>query len=88
MWPPVTNKGPDSPFQEMGSNTGVTVAWNWDCGWEYSPELLMNIEWFLYGMTTASCLCMYILTLDGRVTEGFSKLDEDLLNNQPIAFEI
>lgn len=48
---------------------------------EYSSELLMNIEWFLYGMTTASCLCTNILMLDGRVAEGFSKLDEDLLNN-------
>lgn len=56
-------------------------------GREYSPELLMDIEWFLYGMPTASCLCMYIL-LDGRVTEGFFTLHEDLFSNQLIAFEI
>lgn len=56
-------------------------------GGEYSPELLMNIEWFLYGMPTASCLCLHIL-LDGRVTRAFSKLDGDLLNSQLIAFEI
>lgn len=56
-------------------------------GGEHSPELLMNIESFLDGMPTASCLCICIL-LDGRVTEGFSKLDEDLPNNQVIAFEI
>lgn len=56
-------------------------------GGEYSPELLMNIEWFLHGMPTASCLCMHI-PLDGKVTRAFSKLDEDLLNSQLIAFEI
>lgn len=56
-------------------------------GGEHSPELLLNIEWFLYGMPAASCLCVCIL-LDGRVTEGFSKLDEDLPNSQLIAFEI
>lgn len=56
-------------------------------GGEHSPELLLNIEWFLYGMPAASCLCTCIL-LDGTVTKSFSKLDEDLLNNQLIAFEI
>lgn len=38
MWPPVINKGPDSPFQETGSNTGVIVAWNWDRGWGIQPR--------------------------------------------------
>lgn len=51
-------------------------------GEEHSAELLLNIEWFLYGVIAASCLCMCILMLDGRVTKGFSKLGEDLLNNR------
>lgn len=89
MWPPVTNKGPDSLFQEMGSNTGVTVLWNWDCGWGIQPRALfsslINIKQFLYEMTTDLCLCIYILMFYHGITEGFSKMDEDLLNDQLIS---
>lgn len=36
-------------------------------------------------MTVAFCLGTYILMVYGRITEGFSKLDEHLLNDQLIS---
>jgi len=36
-------------------------------------------------MIAAFCLCICILMVYGRITKGFSKLDEDLLNDQLIS---
>lgn len=54
-------------------------------GGEYGPEPLINIKEFLYEVTAAFCLCIYILMVYGRITEGLSKLDRDLLNGQLIS---
>lgn len=54
-------------------------------GGEYSPEPLINIKYSLYEMMGHSCLCIYILVFYYRVTEGFTKLDEDLCNDQLIS---
>lgn len=65
------------------------MLWNWDYGWGIQPRALfsslINIEQFLYEMTTDLCLCIYILMVYHGITEGFSKMDEDLLNDQLIS---
>lgn len=58
-------------------------------GGEYSPEPLINIKYsvyeMMYKMMGRCCLCVYILVFYYGVTEGFTKLGEDLCNDQLIS---